>query len=391
VLSHGRFAVSRREFLAASAAMFSAGLARPTGQERVPVPPEARLEGVVPFAAARAPDAPPLGRLLGDGLDARLFTDLSLVDEQRLITPTDQFFVRTAAPRALPPPRPWTIEVDGLVASPYGVDVGALAGEAASAGTHVFECAGNAHQANYGLLSAARWDGVPLMTVVERARPSADGGYVLVSGVDDTGPSSTSVPGCSWIFSRTELERTRAILALGLNGGDLPPVHGAPARLVVPGWYGCAGVKWVNRITVVAADAPPTTQMLEYSQRTHQRGIVKLAAEFEPPAIDTAAMPIRIERWTQSGRPLYRVVGVMWGGAKPVGELLIRFRNNEEWVAVDNCPLPASTATWTIWSHWWRPAIARRYEIVLKAADPLIPTRRLDVFYYIRDIDIDVV
>jgi hypothetical protein len=50
-----------------------------------------------------------------------------------------------------------------------------------------------------------------------------------------------------------------------------------------------------------------------------------------------------------------------------------------------------STATWTIWSHWWRPAIARRYEIVLKVADPSVPTRRLDVFYYIRAIDLDVV
>ena len=63
----------------------------------------------------------------------------------------------------------------------------------------------------------------------------------------------------------------------------------------------------------------------------------------------------------------------------------------EEWVAVDNCPLPASTATWTVWSHWWRPSIARRYEIVLKVPDPSVPTRRLDVFYYIRDIDIDLV
>jgi DMSO/TMAO reductase YedYZ molybdopterin-dependent catalytic subunit len=389
VPSHGRIVLSRRELLAASAAVLS-GVARATGQERVPVPPDARLEGIVPFAAARAPGAPPLGRLLGDGLDARLFTDLSRVDEQP-ITPTDQFFVRTAAPRGLAPPRPWTIEVDGLVASPYGVDVDALAREAAPAGTHVFECAGNAHQANYGLLSAARWDGVRLTTIIERARPSRDGGYVLVSGVDDPGPSTTSVPGCSWIFPRAELERTRAFLAVGINGVDLPADHGAPVRLVVPGWYGCAGVKWVNRITVIGSEAPPTPQMVEYSQRTHQRGLVKLAAEFAPATIDTAAMPIRVERWNQSGRPLYRVIGVMWGGAKPTRDLLIRFRNTEEWVAVDNCPLPASTTTWTIWSHWWRPSIARNYEIVLKVADPSVPTRRLDVFYYIRDIDIDVI
>jgi DMSO/TMAO reductase YedYZ molybdopterin-dependent catalytic subunit len=390
VLSHGRFVFSRREFLAASTAMLSAGLARPIGQERAPVPADARFERVVPFAAAQAPGAPPLNRLLGEGLDARLFTDLSRVDDQP-ITPTDQFFVRTAAPRGLAPPRPWTIDVDGLVASPYGFDVNTLAREAAPAGTHVFECAGNAHQANYGLLSAARWDGVPLSTIVERARPSGDGGYVLVSGVDDSGPSTTSVPGCSWIFSRVDLERTRAFLAVGINGADLPADHGAPARLVVPGWYGCAGVKWVNRITVVPPDSAATTQMIEYSQRTHQRGLVKLAAEFAPATIDTAAMPIRVERWNQRGRPLYRVIGVMWGGMQPTSDLLIRFKNTEEWVAVDNCPVPASTATWTVWSHWWRPSIARRHEIVLKVADPSVPTRRLDVFYYIRDIDIDVI
>lgn len=385
------FSLSRRKFLATSASTFAAGLVPLIGQERRKVPAGARFERMVPFAAAARPGAASLGRLLGAGLDARLFTDLSLVDEDKLITPTDRFFIRTSAPEALPAARSWTIEIDGLVAAPQSVTIDALKRLVAPAGTHVIECAGNTDPANYGLMSAARWDGIPLLSLIERARPARDASYVLVSGLDDPGPSSTSVPECSWIFSRADLEQANAFLAVAMNGAELPRDHGFPVRLVVPGWYGCASVKWVNRVTIVRADAAPTSQMVEYARRTHQDESPKSAAEYAPAAIDTAAIPIRVERWLQNGRPLYRVVGVMWGGTKPTNDLRIRFAHTEPWVPVDDSPLPSSTTMWTMWSHWWRPSVARRYEIVLKVGDPSIRTRRLNLFYYVREIDIEVV
>src|SRR5262249_35600254 len=254
---------------------------------------------------------------------------------------------------------------------------------------YVLECAGNADPANFGLLSAATWDGIPVSAVLDRLRPSATNARVLVNGVDDQGPSMTSIPGASWIFSRDQLDR--AVLATRMNDAPLPPHHGAPVRLIVPGWYGCACIKWVDRIAFVADDSPATTQMREFAGRTHQHGTPERAREYDPAVIDTAAIPIRVEKWIAAGRVEYRITGVMWGGTTPTNALSIRFKVSEPWTRVDDCPLPASTLTWSTWTHTWRPRAPGRYQIVLRVDDPTIRTRRLDFFYYVREIDVDEV
>jgi hypothetical protein len=157
----------------------------------------------------------------------------------------------------------------------------------------------------------------------------------------------------------------------------------------VPGWYGCACIKWVNRIELVADDAAATSQMIEYAGRTQQTGRPALAREYTPAVIDTAAVPVRIEKWNTDGHVFYRVIGIVWGGSKPTNALAIRFRPNDAWVPVEDCPLPATTRTWSLWTHTWRPSEPGRYQIVLKVTDPEIRTRRLDLFYYVRDVVIE--
>ena len=338
---------------------------------------------------------PPFGRLLGTGLDARLFTDLSTLTSDKpdtLVTPADQFFVRTAMPPAVRA-EGLKIQVAGLVASPLELDARALESQTERGGRYLLECSGNADQSNYGLMSAADWDGVPLWRVLDRVRPMSATHRILVSGLDhEASVAGTSVPGASWIFARSDLQA--ALLATRMNGAPLPGDHGAPVRLVVPGWYGCACIKWVNRIEVVTDDAPATTQMREFASRTHQHvdsreiGSSLKARDFVPAVIDTAAMPIRVEQWSADGRISYRIVGIIWGGSTPTNALSIRFKSGDPWINVDDCPLPASTLTWSLWSHTWRPKAAGRHQIVLRIDDSSIRTRRLDLFFYVREIDI---
>jgi DMSO/TMAO reductase YedYZ molybdopterin-dependent catalytic subunit len=374
----------------------------------------ARFLTAVPLGNPGGVPVPPFGRLLGAGLDARLFTDLSLVggaagnppsalrNPESLVTANDRFFIRTAAPSMLPRTGPWSIHVGGLVNAPVDLTLSALEPLAGPGGRYLIECSGNVDQTNYGLMSTADWEGVPLSAVLDRVRPATGADRVLISGVDEeTARPVTSVPGASWIFSRDDL--AGALLALRMNGAALPPDHGFPIRLVVPGWYGCACIKWVDRIELVAGDTPATTQMREFAARTHQpfdplavarsltAGQPLPARDFVPAVIDTAAMPIRAEKWLIDGRLAYRLVGIIWGGQKPTNALSIRFRSGEPWTAVDDCPLPASTRTWSVWSHTWRPEAPGRYQIVLRVDDPAIRTRRLDIFFYVREIDIDEV
>ena len=254
----------------------------------------------------------------------------------------------------------------------------------------LLECSGNADQTNYGLLSAADWEGIPLTAMLDRVKAASGASRVLVSGVDDASRAwQTSVAGASWIFTREDLQR--AILATRMNGAALPRDHGAPARLIVPGWYGCACIKWVDRIELVPDAAPATSQMREFAARTHQDRGASVARDFIPAVIDTAAMPVRVEQWIAGGRTQYRITGIVWGGTKPTNALSIRFKSGGPWTKVDDCPLPASTLTWSLWTYTWRPAEPGRYEIVLRVDDPSIRTRRLDVFFYVREIQIDEV
>ena len=213
------------------------------------------------------------------------------------------------------------------------------------------ECAGNSDPANFGLMSVATWTGFPMSAVIEQLGDRA-GPRILVSGTDPAGPSATSVPGASWIFSREDLER--AVLAVQMNDAPLPADHGGPVRLVVPGWYGCACIKWVDRIERVADDAPATSQMLEFAARTHQpfdsaavaaslraetRGPGALKArDFVPATIDTAAMPVRVEKWRVDGRLEYRITGIIWGGSTPTSALSIRFKSGGPWTRVEQLP-----------------------------------------------------
>ncbi len=404
--------VSRREFL-------SSALLLPT---LLPQTSSARFISAVPLGNPSGFPTPPFGQLLGSGLDARLFTDLSqLGDPQSAlpVTPADRFFVRTASPPEVARTDPWIIRLGGLVQMPIELNLRDLEERlVAPGGRYLIECSGNSDQTNYGLMSVADWEGVPLGAILDRARPSAASYRILVSGVDDdVTPSRTSVPGASWIFSRGDLQR--ALLAVRMNGAPLPRDHGFPVRLVVPGWYGCACIKWVDRIDLVADEAPPTKQMWEFAARTHQpfdslrslragpsasskgdspagpdsltAGGPVLARDFVPAVIDTAAMPVRVEQWLIGGRLAYRVIGIIWGGSTPTNALSIRFRSNQAWVPVDDCPLPASTMMWSTWSHVWRPDAPGRYQIVLRVNDPAIRTRRLDLFFYVREIVIEEV
>jgi len=346
-----------------------------------------RLLGTLPLVRADGGPRAPLETHLGAGLDARLFTDLSTLSEKTPTTPNDRFYIRTACPATLRHTQPWTIQVDGLVREPRPLTLDSITNLAGPRGAVLLECAGNGEGADYGLISAAEWDGIPMAAVMERIQPFARSLRVVVSGVDDhTHPSRTSIPGASWIFSRDDLDRSNAFLATRMNGMPLPRDHGAPVRLIVPGWYGCACIKWVDRITIVEDAAPATSQMQEFATRTHQDGTPALARDFQPAVIDLAATPVRVEKWSIEGRLAYRVVGVMWGGSKPTDALEIRFHPDEPFVPVSHCPKPENTRTWSLWWHLWRPPSPRRYDIVLRVSDPTIRTRRLDLFYYTREV-----
>jgi len=353
--------------------------------------PLGTLVRTLPLYGGRGPRPTPFGQIVGrPGLDARRFTDLSQIDQDRLVTPTPEVFVRTTAPVALAArPSPWTIAIGGLVESPTTLTVASLLARARPMGVHLLECAGNSDPQNFGLMSAVAWSGVPLADVVAAARPAPAATGVLVSGVDDEAEAWRSQPGASWVLPLAELASLGAFLATEMNGAPLPLDHGAPVRLVVPGWYGCAWIKWADEIRLVGADAPATSQMHEFAARTHQPVAPGLARDYTAPEIDLAATPIRVEQRHLDGRTFYRIVGITWGGTAPVDRLEVRFGPTDPYRPMTICPAPPTHQTWSLWEYRWPPPAPGVYGIVLRAADRTLRTRRLDLSYYIRLVRID--
>jgi DMSO/TMAO reductase YedYZ molybdopterin-dependent catalytic subunit len=250
------------------------------------------------------------------------------------------------------------------------------------------ECAGNTKAAHFGMISVADWAGVPISKLSDWLPIKNHFARILISGFDTYSAGSTSsVAGASWIFSWEDLLSANAFLATSMNGQTLTPDHGAPVRLIVPGWYGCASIKWVNAISIVEENAASTSQMQEYAFRTHQQGIPKLASDFEPAKPDPTAMPIRVEKWLVDKQIKYRVVGILWGGSQPVKSLQIRFNPDENFVAVDNLQR-ADKDSWSFWTHSWIPRRPDTYVIRLRVADPPVRTRRLDMGFYARTVAI---
>jgi len=337
-------------------------------------------EGSVPFDGVQ-----------GSELDGRLYSDLSALEPEKPTTPTETFYIRTRASELLPDMTAWQVNLGGLFEKPINLGIESLKKTARPMGTHLMECAGNVRLARFGLLSTGNWTGVAVSEILDKAKAKSAAARVLISGFDRySKESGNSIPGASWTFSRQQLDAAGAFLATELNGQPLTKDHGAPIRLVVPGWYGCTCIKWVNEITLVGEEAEATSQMQEYAGRTLQKGVPALAKEFQPAVIEQAAMPVRIEKWNVVGKIKYRVVGIAWGGSQPMKALQIRFNPEEDYVPVDNFH-QVKNDPWTFWTHDWSPKAPGTYAIRLSVKEPVVQARRLDSGYYVRSVEITVV
>lgn len=333
---------------------------------------------------------------VGRGLSGRYSIDLTQLKPETMVIPQDRFYLRTAAPSRLDLSKPWSLRVRGLIDRPLDIPIEQLERRASPQGIHLLECSGNG--GSFGLISAAEWDGVLVSDVLKTLTHSRPNARVLISGFDEhSGKPKGSKQGASWIFTQKQLQQTGAFFAMGMNGQQLSPDHGQPLRLVVPGWYGCTCIKWVDEIRFVDDDEPATSQMLEFAGRTHQRDAHELARDFGPADIDIAAMPIRVEQWRVDHKILYRIVGILWGGTQTTDKLSIRFSRERGdkfrrvgSASVDHCE-HTSNNTWTLWWHAWKPDTRGKYQITMHVDDPAIRTRRLDRQFYARTIRINTV
>ena len=174
-------------------------------------------------------------------------------------------------------PGAWRLEVDGLVGAKLSLDLGTLRGLPAHDVVATMECAGNGRArlaprpvSQPWLLEAVGtgcWRGVRLRDVLEQAGIATGATEVLFTGLD-RGIENDEEQLFQRSLSLADATQPEVLLAYELNGVPLPPQHGFPLRLIVPGWYGMTNVKWLSRITIL--DAPFTGYQQSRGYRLRQ-------------------------------------------------------------------------------------------------------------------------
>jgi DMSO/TMAO reductase YedYZ molybdopterin-dependent catalytic subunit len=152
-----------------------------------------------------------------------------------------------------------------------------------------------------------------------------------------------------------------------MNGADLPPEHGFPLRVVVPGWYGMASVKWLRRITVTDKPFAGYWQTSHYSYWQRAAGGPVMTPVTEMHVKSAIARPASFERVKLGGK--YRVFGAAWAGDTEVAKVEVTTDGGKSWQPAKllDEPMPF---TWRLWEYEWQvPTASGRYTLMSKATD----------------------
>ncbi|MEO8275901.1 MAG: sulfite oxidase [Thermoanaerobaculia bacterium] len=192
------------------------------------------------------------------------------------VTPNDLFFVRSHGGVPAVDPADFRLEIRGMVEHPLTLSLADLARYPRHEVTATIQCAGNRrselaalrpipHELAWGseAVSNARWAGIRLADLLQDAAPTADARHAAFCGLDEA-----ERHGKRFHFGGSiPLEKALAgevLLALEMNGEPLPPVHGYPLRVVVPGWIGARSVKWLHKIKLQAGPSDNYFQSVAY-------------------------------------------------------------------------------------------------------------------------------
>lgn len=290
-------------------------------------------------------------------------------------------------------PTTWTITVTGLVERDLVLGLENLAALAQHTVRVTMECAGNGRTGVAprplsqpwitGAVGTADWSGVRLRDVLAEAGVRADAMDVVFRGADhgvERGVEQDYERGLPVQLA----QGPDVLLATAMNGQPLPPQHGFPVRLVVPGWYGMASVKWVREIRVVDHEFEGF-QHRAYRFRTHQDDPGRPVTQIEPRALlEPPGFPDFMSRARVVEAGLTEIRGRAWSGWGAVTKVEFSADDGQTWrecaLNDDNGPY-----AWRSFSAEWRatPGTAR---LRVRATDesgrvqPLEPVRSLGGF-----------
>jgi len=295
------------------------------------------------------------------------------------ITPVDAFFVRQHLPRpAKINGAEYRLTVNGLVSKPLELSLADLQKLPQHTLPAVIECTGNGRgfyrpkvpgiQWGRGAIGNAEWSGPRISEILKAAGATSSAAWLETDGAD-TGVAAT--PDFIRSLPMKKAMHPATILALKMNGQELPDIHGYPARLIVPGWDGTSSVKWVVRLS---AAAEPNKGFFmnpgyRYPKYSLPPGTPARPAELEV----IEGMPVKSSITApeeQAKLPLGPVTirGFAWAGEEAIEKVDVSTDGGSRWQAAE-LSQPKLPFAWRLWTLRWTPKEQGYYTILSRATD----------------------
>lgn len=353
---------SRRDVLKTGLAVTGLGL---MGIPDWVLPALAQGETVVPFTdlpdTFNATPAP----------DRRLF-DVRTINSR--LTDRDKFFTTQHYGHPDVDPAKFRLTVSGMVKKPLSLSLDELKKMKPADVVFGFECSGNRRPLQ-GLCSNGQFTGVPLSTVLDAAGMSAEAKEVVFFGadrgeedVDFRGQNYKVVQQFGRSLSREKALAPEPILAWAMNGEPLTKHQGFPLRLIVPGWYGVANVKWLSDINVQREPFMGKWQARWY--RTLRGEMIGGEMKWVEAAVTEMRPKSFVARVTRDGNA-HKVMGVILNDGTPVKAIEVKV-DDGPWQPATLDPATAKDKFgWKLFTYTWQGATPGEHTIVSRMTDAM--------------------
>ncbi len=300
--------------------------------------------------------------------------DRRIIDVRKIdgpFTPTEEFFTTQHYGHPVLDPATFRLKVSGLVERPKAFSLDELRKMPATELVFGFECSGN-RRPMQGLASNGRWNGVSLRAVLDQAGVKPEAREFVFFGADH-GEEEVEFRGQKFpvdqpfgrSLSREKALSAEPLLAYSLNGEPLTRHQGFPLRLLVPGWYGVANVKWLAAIHVQEEQYLGKYQARWY--RTLKSETIDGETQWKESAITRMQLKSFIARVTRDGNR-HKVLGVVLNDGTPIKSVEVRV-DNGPWQPATIDPATSSKYSWKLFNYTWNGATAGEHTLVSRVTD----------------------
>lgn len=283
------------------------------------------------------------------------------------ITPNEQFFGIAHYGWPEIETSQWQLVIAGLVENPLSLSLDDLKARPRQEVTYTIECSGNTGLPFFnGGIGNATWAGTPLAPLLEEAGVLAEGSEVVFFGADqgeETVRETLMVQNFARSLSLADAKQPENLLCYEMNGEPLPVCNGAPLRLIAPGWYGIANVKWLQRIEIW------NTRLANRFMARDYVTIRQAGTEAEPVWTESVvgrarlkSAPVRVVR----NGDAYRIEGAAWGA--PIRSVEVKI-DEGPWQRARLDRSQQTEHAWIFWTFDWADPAPGEHTITTRAVD----------------------